>query len=47
VTLYVTKRCAIKLKDEEAEIEMTGSKENEDALGTTYTFNMAEIGADD
>jgi len=37
VTLYVTKR-SIKLKDEEAEIEMTGSQENEDALGTNLHF---------
>jgi len=36
----------IKLTDEEAEIEMTGSQINEEALGIN-TFNMAEIEADD
>ena len=43
---FVTKRCSIKLQDEEVEIEMTGSRENEEALGTN-NFNMAEIEADD
>ena len=36
----------MKLKDEEAEIEMTGSQINKEDLGTK-TFNMAEIEADD
>ena len=39
---HATKRCSIKLKDEEAEIEVTGSQLREEALGTN-TFNMAEI----
>ena len=35
----ITKRCSIKLKDEEAEIEVTGSRPEEEA-------NMAEIEED-
>lgn len=36
---YTTKRCSIKLKDEEAVMEVTGSRLEEEA-------NMAEIGED-
>ena len=43
---YITKRCSIKLKDEEAEIEMTGSQIKQEAPETN-TFKMAEIEADD
>ena len=43
---YITKRCSIKLKDEEAEIEMTGSQIKQEAPETN-TFKMAEIKADD
>ena len=39
-------RCSIKLKDEEAEIEMTGSQIKQEAPETN-TFKMAEIKADD
>ena len=39
-------RASIKLKDEEAEIEMTGSHIKEEAPGTN-TSNMAEIKTDD
>ena len=42
----VTKRCSVTLKDEEAEIEMTGSQIKQEAPETN-TFKMAEIGADD
>ena len=42
----VIKRCPIKLKDEEAEIEMTGSLIKQEAPGTN-TLKMAEIEADD
>ena len=45
-TPYITKRCSIKLKDEEAEIEMTGSQIKQEAPETN-TFKMAEIEADD
>ena len=38
--------CLRKLKDEEAEIEMTGSQIKQEAPGTN-TFKMAEIEADD
>ena len=38
---YMTKRCSIKLKDEEAEIEMTGSQIKQEAPETN-TFKMAE-----
>ena len=37
---YITKRCSIKLKDEEAEIEMTGSQIKQEAPETN-TFKMA------
>ena len=40
-TPYITKRCSIKLKDEEAEIEMTGSQIKQEAPETN-TFKMAE-----
>ena len=43
---YVTKKCTLKLEDEEAEIEMTGSQIRQESLGTS-TFKMAEIEADD
>ena len=43
---YITKRCSIKLKDEEAEIEMTGSQIKQEAPETN-TFKMVEIEADD
>ena len=43
---YITKRCSIKLKDEEAEIEMTGSQIKQEAPETN-TFKMAEIEAND
>ena len=42
----MTKRCSIKLKDEEAEIEMTGSQIKEEAPETN-PFKMVEIAADD
>ena len=45
-TPYITKRCLIKLKDKEAEIEMTGSQIKQEAPETN-TFKMAEIEADD
>ena len=40
----LTKRCSIKLKDEEAEIEMTGSQIKQEAPETNI-FKMAEIKA--
>ena len=45
-TWHITKRCSIKPKDEEAEIEMTGSQIKQEAPETN-TFKMAEIKADD
>ena len=41
----MTKRCSIKLKDEEAEIEMTGSQIKQEAPEIN-PFEMAEIKAD-
>ena len=43
---YITKRCSIKLKDEEAEIEITGSQIKQEAPETNI-FKMAEMEADD
>ena len=43
---YLTKRCSIKLKDEGAEIEMTGSQIKQEAPETS-TLKMAEIEAND
>ena len=40
----LTKRCSIKLKDEEAEIEITGSQIKQEAPETNI-FKMAEIKA--
>ena len=41
-----TKRCSVKLKDEEAEIEMAGGQIKQEAPGTN-TYKMVEIEAND